>query len=197
MITLTAILIKFQDKLKSHHYFLQYSLCFVLTINNILTVNSQTTIPSFQAVDLNDVVIDFPADVKGKKTLIAFAFSQKAQEDLESWIEPVYYEFIDKESLASLVYDVNIYLVIVFNKVNSSFKQKVRNELKENVLKEFYGKIVLCEEGSGYILSGLEESNSDVPTLYALNENGEIKETVIGRYTEKKMEIISSKLEIE
>lgn len=169
----------------------------MMTFSNLRTAQSQKSIPSFQAVDLNEAVINFPEDVKGKKTLIAFAFSQKAQEDLESWIEPVYYEFIDKESLASLVYDVNVYLVIVFNKVNSSFRQKVKNDLKENVLKEFFGNIVLCEESANYISLGLDESNSEIPTLYALDENAEIKETVNGRYTEKKMETISAKLEID
>lgn len=168
-----------------------------MIINNIQTIQGQKTIPSFQAVDLHDMTVNFPDDVKGKKTLMAFAFSQKAQENLESWIEPVYYEFIDENSLASLVYDVNVYLVIVFTKVNSAFRQKVRSNLKENVLKEFYGNIVLCEESAGYIFFETDENQSEILTVYALDTNAEVKETVTGRFTEKKMELISAKLEID
>ncbi len=158
---------------------------------------SQNGIPTFHGMDLNDGSVNMPEDALGKKTLIGFAFSPKAQEDLESWAQPVYDEFIDKESLAAMVYDANVYLVIVFNKINSSVRKKAIKEMKENILPEFYGNIILSDVLAKEIKKELEIKNNDVPAIYTLDENGKITSTSSGRYSSKKLENLSNYLEKE
>jgi hypothetical protein len=160
-------------------------------------LSSQTKLAEFTGTDLNGYKVDFPKDILGKKSLVGFAFSRKSQEDLESWAQPVYDEFIDKESLASLVYDANVYLIIVFNAANASFKGKLEKELKENILVEFFGNIILCEDDSKYIRTLMKIDNEDIPILYALNEKGEITHHTVGHYSDRKMEVLSSFLEME
>ena len=41
-------------------------------------------------------LVDLPNDTKGKYTLLGLAFSKKSEDDLNTWVEPVYWKFIDK-----------------------------------------------------------------------------------------------------
>ena len=102
---------------------------FLLLFVISLELNAQNQLPSFIGTDLNGKKINFSQSFKGRKTLVGFAFSSKVQSDLQSWLEPVYYELIDTNSLASMVYDADVYLVICFNKTNVSFKNKVREKI--------------------------------------------------------------------
>ena len=158
---------------------------------------TQITIPEFTGSNLNNQKLNFPSDLNEKKTLMGFAFSKKSQDDIQSWAQPVYDEFIDKESLASLVYDVNVYLVIVLSKSGNTFKEKVIRELKENILKEFYPNIIICDADRKDIREELNITEKDVPTLFALDKNGKIKKKESGAYTMKKLERLSDHLEME
>lgn len=160
-------------------------------------LSAQTKLADFSGTDLNGHAVNFPKDILGKKSLVGFAFSRKSQEDLESWAQPVYDEFIDKESLASLVYDANVYLVIVFNAANASFRSRLEKELKENILVEFFSNIILCDDESKYIKTLMKIEDEDIPVLYTLDEDGRITHHTSGHYTDKKMEILSSFLEME
>ncbi|HAW52633.1 MAG TPA: hypothetical protein DCX54_09955 [Flavobacteriales bacterium] len=158
---------------------------------------AQNKLPKFTGVDLNGKTVNFPKSFEGRKTLVGFAFSTKVQSDLESWLEPVFYELIDTNSLASMVYDADVYLVICFNSTNISFKQKVRRELEENVLPELYANVVLTEADGGEISSELGIHDKSIPHLYTISKSGEITYYTSGVYTEKKFENLTELLEID
>ena len=166
---------------------------FVISLN----ISAQTRLPNFTGIDLNGKKINFSKSFEGRKTLVGFAFSAKVQSDLESWFEPVFYELIDTNSLASMVYDADVYLVICFNKTNVSFKQKLRNELEENVLPELYANVVLTEADAGQISSELGIRDKSVPHLYTLSKSGIITYATSGVYSEKKFEKLTALLEID
>ena len=96
-----------------------------------------------------------------------------------------------------MVYDANVYLAIVFTKVNDSFRPKVEKELKENILKEFFGNIVLVEGAYSYLKDGLDIRNEDTLWIFTKNEQGSISSKSSGAFTEKKLDYISSFLEME
>lgn len=162
-----------------------------------LSVSAQNRLPSFSGTDLNGKMINFPKSFEGRKTLVGFAFSSKVQSDLQSWLEPVFYELIDTNSLASMVYDAEVYLVICFNKSNVGFKKKVRKELEDNVLPELYANVVLTEADAGQISSKLSIKDKTIPHLYTVDKSGIITYYTSGLYTERKFEKLTEFLEIE
>ena len=162
-----------------------------------LGVSAQNRLPTFSGTDLNGKMINFPNSFEGRKTLVGFAFSSKVQSDLQSWLEPVFYELIDTNSLASMVYDAEVYLVICFNKSNVGFKRKVRKELEENVLPELYANIVLTEADAGEISSKLGIKDKTIPHLYTVDKSGVITHYTSGLYSERKFEQLTGYLEIE
>lgn len=157
---------------------------------------AQQAFPEFTASDLNNKNVLFPDDLKGKKSLVGFALSRKSQEALQTWVQPVYDEFIDKESLASLVYDANVYLIIVLNSTASTFRNKAETELKANILKEFYPNVILYEDSERQIKEKLSLTDDDIPFLITLDEEGNITSQTSGFYSDKKMESLATFLEM-
>ena len=158
---------------------------------------AQVNIPEVVAKDLNGKTITIPKDLNGKKSLIGFALTPKNQDQLVTWAQPIYDELLDENSLASMVYDVNVVLVICFNKTNIKFKKRVLKELKENVLNEFYDNVVLTEADSKQITEGLEIKNKETINLYTLDISGDVTSHTTGSYSEKKFDNLSNHLEIE
>ena len=170
---------------------------FVLTCSQLPNVLAQDHLPEFSATDLNGKEVFFMKDLSGRKALVGFAFSNAVQEDLQTWIEPVFYEMIDTNSLGSMVYDNEVYLVICFNKANASFREKVRSELIENVLPECYGNVVLTGADAVELSRMLKVGDKGVPHLYAVDRDGKIRHHSSGRYSERKFDELSSYLEID
>lgn len=158
---------------------------------------AQDKIPTFLGEDLNGKKVELPKDLNGKKSLVGIAISPKHQEQLETWIQPVYDELMDENSLASMVYDAEVMLVICFNKTNIKFKKRVYNELHENVLEEFYHNVILTEADAKHISDGLNINDKKIFNVYTLNKEGLVTSHTTGPYSEKKFDKLSSFLEID
>ena len=57
----------------------------------------KTQFPDMNTSTADGKEMELPADVKGKYTLLGLAFSKKSEDDLNSWMEPVFWKFIDKQ----------------------------------------------------------------------------------------------------
>jgi len=172
-------------------------LCSLFLFVISLDLRAQDALPSFVGMDLNGKKINFSKSFEGRKTLVGFAFSAKVQSALQSWLEPVFYELIDTNSLASMVYDADVYLVICFNKSNVSFKNKVRRDLKENVLPECFANVVLTDADAKQISSELGIKDKSIPHLYTVDKSGLITHYTSGLYSDRKFEKLTEYLEID
>lgn len=79
----------------------------------VFTIQAQMgkPFPNIEVFDLNENAVSIPEDTKGKFALVGVAFSEAAQEDLYSWSQPVFSEFMDENNMSSLVYDPNVKLI--------------------------------------------------------------------------------------
>lgn len=145
--------------------------------------------------NLNEQKVVLPADARGKFTLLGIAYSQKAQEDLETWVEPVYYEFIDKSGFNSLVYDVNVYLVMMFTGSNKVVYEKAREKIKEGTDKEFFKHTFLYKGELESYEEKLRLPDRDTPAFYVLDKDGKIIHMTEGSYTARKLEKIGELVE--
>lgn len=161
------------------------------------SAGAQGNIPDFTARDLNGREVHFMKDLRGRKALMGFAFSTSVQQSLETWIEPIFYEMIDTNSLGSMVYDNEVYLVICFNKSNASFRERVRRDLIQNVLPECYANVVLTEADGNELKESLHVSDKSVPYLFAVDREGRIRDRASGSYSEKKFDQLSEYMEID
>ena len=96
-------------------------------------------------MNLEEKGVTIPVN-NGKYTLIAIAFSRAAEDNLRTWLNPLYETFVYKDKNSSglspaEVNDVNFYFIPLI----SGFK-KVRDIFKKETDKEFWQYIVDTEK---------------------------------------------------
>ncbi len=165
-------------------------LLFSLFITSILQTGK--LFPVLEGVTLDDKAISVPKDTKGKYTFLALAQSKKAEDDLNTWAEPLYYHFMtearsEKKTLFSMDYDVNFYLVPMFTGINQVAAGAARKKAVEHMDERFH-KYTLFYKGDGKDLrKELKMKDKDEPYFFLLDETGKIVYTTSGKYDDQKM----------
>jgi hypothetical protein len=153
--------------------------------------------PAMQAETVEDKKVNLPAEVKGKFTLIGFAYSKKSEDELNTWFQPVFEKFIQKNKglFEGFGYDVNVYFVPMFTGINAAAtgtaKKKALKDIDPNLLPYilFYkGELKSYKEA-------LDFEKKDVPYFFVLDKEGMILYATSGSFSEKKMEGIEAVLE--
>src|SRR5690606_25307868 len=78
--------------------------------------------PAMEAETIEDAKVMLPADVAGKYTLLGLAYSKKSEDELNSWFQPVFEKFIQKNKglFEAFGYDVHVYFVPMFTGVSAA-----------------------------------------------------------------------------
>lgn len=160
-----------------------------------LTAQVGMTFPSMEVVDLNDQSLKIPEDSKGKFTLVGVAFSEAAQEDLYSWSQPVFSEFMDENNLSSLVYDPNVYLILMFTGVNQVAYNKARKQIEEGTDESLKDNVVMYKGKMEDYRKDLKMKNRKTPHFFVLDKEGKIIYEAEGRYSRKTLEEVGDLIE--
>jgi hypothetical protein len=151
--------------------------------------------PVLKAETLTNTTITFPADTKGKSTLICMAYSADAETDLKTWYEPTYDKFIAKTELMSDMYDVNVYFIPMFTGVKALGADKAKEDMKKTVQEDLQPHVVIYRgELEAYKVS-LKMDDKTKPYIYVLDKEGKIVFVTSGAYTEEKMDEIDEYIE--
>ncbi|HEX8517329.1 MAG TPA: hypothetical protein VF868_14120 [Bacteroidia bacterium] len=141
-------------------------------------------------------MVNIPADTKGKYTLIAMAFSTAAEDDLKSWVNPVYSKFIGKadESQADVFdvsydYDIHLYFIPMFTGANQLASKSSKDKIKSKTDPELHPYLLFYDGGKTY-KEELDFQKRDVPYFFVLDKTGKVAYTTSGKYDDKKMEKI-------
>jgi hypothetical protein len=146
--------------------------------------------PALTGETLEGKTITIPTDTKGKKTLIGMAYSQKAEDALVTWYEPVFDKFVAKVGMFDKDYDVNLYFIPMFIGLKQAAYEPTKKKLKEDNRKDLFPYILFYK---GYLEpydSKLKMSDKDAPYFFVLDKTGTVIYSTSGAFTEKKMEEI-------
>lgn len=143
--------------------------------------------PSVKGTLLNGQSVSLPHK-NGKYSLIAIAFHRDAEDALKKWLQPLYDNFIKKESgdpfdMAEF-HDVNF----VFIPMIQGFR-KVADEFKSNTDEHYWPYILDTEKTDIRALQnqlGVKDPKS--PHFYMLDPEGNVVSSAEGTFSEKKME---------
>jgi hypothetical protein len=140
--------------------------------------------------------VNIPADTKGKYTLIAMAFSTAAEDDLKTWVNPIYNKFIGKVDASkadvfdvTYDYDVNLYFIPMFTGANQLASKSSKEKIKEKTDKELYPYLLFYDGGKTY-KEELEFKKRDTPYFFVLDKTGKVVYSTSGKYDDKKLEKI-------
>jgi hypothetical protein len=148
--------------------------------------------PSLTGNTLSNKKITIPTDTKNKYTLLAIAYSQKSEKDLNGWMQPIYETFLDKEAL--FTYDVNMYFVPMIGGFKQVAGEKIEQKLKEGTDKELHENVLVYKGSMADYKNSLKFDGKDKPYFFILDKSGKIVYATSGEYTDKKLEEIEDKL---
>ena len=161
------------------------------------TISAQEGIPfpSIEVNDLNEKSLVIPDDTKGKFTLVGIAFSEDAQEDLYTWSQPVFSEFLDDNNLASLVYDPNMKLILMFTGANRLAYDKAKQQITEGTDKNLKNYVVLYNGKMEDYRKELHMKDRKKPYFFVLDKQGKIIYTAEGSYSREVLEEVGDLIE--
>jgi hypothetical protein len=169
------------------------SLFIVLSLG--LVAQSKENFPALTGHSLDGNAVTLPISETKKYTVVGICYKRSAEEDLKTWIQPMYDVFVAKASGTDYFdvgnyYDVNYFfipLISGFKKAAADFKASTQPDLWKNVID--------CDTDITLLKSQLKPSNDGIPYFYVIDTNGKIVEVVSGKYTENKMEKIQDAIE--
>ncbi len=154
--------------------------------------------PLIEGQTVEGITISLPKAVKGKYALIGLASSLAAQEDLNTWLQPMYDNFIRKAEKGQLFddsYDVFTYFVSIINGANKAASGSIKKRFKEQADKELLPLAIFYEGDLKPLKEYLSIKNTETVYFYLLDANGKIVHVVYGKYSTAKMEDIEKLLD--
>lgn len=154
--------------------------------------------PLMEGESLRYDTINIPSDLNGKYSLIALAFSKKSEEDLGSWFNPMYNQFLaepDPNAFFSFEYDMHLYIVPMFTGAKRAAYKSTMRKVQETVAPELQPYVLFYKGTLKQYKQALNFDGNDVPYFYVLDPEGKIIYTTSGKYTRNKMQEIIDALE--
>lgn len=154
--------------------------------------------PSLEGETLTNEIVSMPEAIKGKYSLIALAFSKKSEQDLQTWFQPIYSQFIEKpdpNAMFSFEYDLNVYMIPMFTGAKRAAYKKVMKKVKQSVDPKLQANILFYKGTIHHYKEALNFHGQDLPYFYVLDKDAKIIYTTSGKYTRKKMQEIIDAVE--
>lgn len=145
--------------------------------------------PTVETEKVTGEIIEVPSAFAGKYTFIGVGTSQKAEDQLRSWQNPLYQKFVAKTGFMDDMFDVELCFLPLFTGAAKMAKDKVIKKLKEN------NEALVID--NVYVYSGKREPFTEIgiddrsePYFYLLDGNGVILWTATGAFNRKYLDQI-------
>lgn len=155
------------------------------------------TFPAMEAETFDDKKVHLPRDVAGKYTLLGLAYSKKSEDELNSWFQPVFEKFIQKNKglFEAFGYDVNVYFVPMFTGINAAATGTAKKKAVKNVDPNLLPYILFYRGELKSYKEALDFEKKDIPYFFVLDSDGKIVYATSGKYSAKKLDEIEGVLE--
>jgi hypothetical protein len=165
--------------------FMKKSLLFSLLL--LASVYTQAQVgkmfPSLTGTDLLEKSITIPKDTKGKYTVVGVAYSQKADEALKGWFQPVFETFIYESE-----YDVNTYFIGMISGIKEVAAGTIEKKMKKGIDPVLHKHMLLYKGDIKDYKDVLGLKEKDTPYFFVLDKDGKIVYVTSGAYTAAKLE---------
>lgn len=164
----------------------------LLLVLNVSYANVGDLFPDIIGENLDNQKVTLPKATKGKYCLIGMASSKKAEQDLQSWMQPVYDLFINQNTLMPMDYNMDIYFMPIFTGANQVSYNAVMNKTKKEIDPELAPHVLFYKGSVDAFEEKLGLKDSTIPYFFVIDENGKIVYATSGKYSDKKLEKIES-----
>jgi len=170
------------------------SLFFMLSIDPCAAQVIGKAFPDMTAETVDDKKVDLPKDTKGKYTILGLAYSKKSEDELNTWFNPVFSTFIQKQTgmIQGFSYDVNVYFVPMFTGVNAAATGTAKRKAIKNIDPQLLPYILFYRGELRKYKDELDFERRDIPYFFVLDPDGKIVFATDGAYNSAKMESIEA-----
>jgi hypothetical protein len=155
--------------------------------------------PMMEAETVEDKKVKLPDAAKGKYTLLGLAYSKKSEDELNTWFQPIFQKFIQKNKgiFEGMGYDVNVFFVPMFTGVNAAATGTAKKKALKNIDPNLLPYILFYKGELKPYKEALDFEKKDVPYFFVLDKDGKILYATSGSYGQKKMDEVEGVLEDE
>lgn len=151
--------------------------------------------PTLIGHTLEGTAISIPLAGTKKFTIIGICFKRSAEDNLKTWIQPMYDTFVAKAKGTDYFdvanyYDVNYFFIPLI----SGFK-KAAADFKDATQKDLWKKVIDCDTDIKLLKEQLKPADENIPYFYVLDTTGKIVEIVSGKFTEDKIDKIEEAID--
>jgi hypothetical protein len=153
--------------------------------------------PDMEAETIEDKKVTLPADTKGKYTLLGLAYSKKSEDELNTWLSPVFNKFVRKADglLAGMGYDVNVFFVPMFTGVNAAATGTAKKKALKNTDPQLLPYILFYKGELKPYKEALDFEKRDIPYFFVLDPTGKIVYATSGAFTQAKLDEVEESIE--
>jgi len=153
--------------------------------------------PDMEAETVEDVKVMLPKQVVGKYTLLGLAYSKKSEDELNTWFQPIFEKFIQKNKglFEGFGYDVNVYFVPMFTGVQAAATGTAKKKALKNVDPNLLPYILFYKGELKPYKESLDFEKKDIPYFFVLDKEGKIVYATSGKFSTSKMDEIEQVLE--
>jgi hypothetical protein len=148
--------------------------------------------PTITGESLQHEMIELPASSKGKYCLIGMSSSQKAEADLQTWMQPVYDMFINQNTFIPIDYNLDMYFIPMFKAGQQTAYNMVFNKTNEEIDSELAPHVLFYKGEINEYETQLNMLDKSKPYFFVVDATGKIVHVTFGAYTEKKLNKIES-----
>jgi len=167
-----------------------------LTLFSLCTSADENRVfPLLSGETLTNETLTIPDDTKGKYTIVGMGFSQKAEENMSTWYDPMYNKFVAKSGIWDKQYDVNFYFVPMFTGAKKAAYKSTMKKLQNSNRKDLFPYILFYKGDMKPYEEPLGLKEKKKPYLFVLDKEGRIVFETNGVYTEDKLYAIEEHIE--
>lgn len=154
--------------------------------------------PAMETESLTNKLINIPEGLKGKYSLLGLAFSKKAEDNLKTWLNPVWHQFIRKPSKMDLFatnYDINLYFIPMFSGHKTVIYKTVMSKVQKTTDPKLHQHILFYKGSLKMYKEALSFKEKKIPYFYLLDTTGKIVWQTNGIYSDQKMQEVVDHLD--
>jgi len=150
--------------------------------------------PEMAGVSLTDEQISIPDATEGKYTMVGLAYSKKAEDDLKSWFDPIYKEYVQEGSSNPLIPemkpDINVVFVPMFTGIKQGASKSAIKKMQKGIDPKLHANVMVYSGKMGEYKEQLGFDKKDVPYFFVLDKEGTIIYATEGKASSKKLDAI-------
>lgn len=150
--------------------------------------------PEMQGESLTNQQVTVPNDTKDKLTLVGLAYSKKAEDDLKTWFQPVYDNFLKDAPKNSFIPvmrpDVHVYFIPMFTGLKKAASGAALRKMKKDIDPKLHPNILVYSGNMKEYKDPLGLEKKDEPYFFVLDKTGKIVYATEGRCTPHKINAV-------